>query len=263
MKLRISLLLLPFMFLSIHLMAQAQEGEFLKVDYLYVDMDNEDQFLGQLLTSWKNSQLERIDSEEITGWRIYHVRFDGNRNHNYNYVSITTATSMYAFEGQENSTEVAELHSSRRSHSDVPTTSLSRTTHSELWRIRNSVSQENESSPARFKLMDYMDVGLGREYEYQMFEDEIARPLHEARMESDRMKAWELYELVVPGGINYGYNFATGNFFKHLEHMQFGFTEEMIRANHPDVNMMEFFQTIYSTRDHVERSLWELVEYVQ
>jgi hypothetical protein len=82
-------------------------------------------------------------------------------------------------------------------------------------------------------------------------------------MEMDRMNAWEVYQLIIPGGINYGYNFSTGNFYNKLEHMEFGFTDELIRANHPDVNLMDFFQTIFSTRDLVKSELWVLVDFIK
>ncbi|MEX0994839.1 MAG: hypothetical protein WD599_04870, partial [Balneolaceae bacterium] len=135
--------------------------------------------------------------------------------------------------------------------------------HSELWRVTNSLKQDDKefNEPSRYLMIDYMEVALGREFEYQMFEDEVAKPLHEERMNLDRMDAWELYQLVMPGGLNYGYNFATGNYFRSLEHIEFGFTEELIRKTHPEVNIMEFFETIFETRDLVQSELWELVEY--
>jgi hypothetical protein len=118
-----------------------------------------------------------------------------------------------------------------------------------------------DNEPSHFLMMDYMDVRLGRELEYQMLEDEVAKPLHETRLENNRMDDWEMYQLITPGGMDYGYNFATGNYFTSLSHIEFGFNEELIRSQNPDVNVMEFFEQVWSTRDLVISELWQRIEY--
>jgi hypothetical protein len=258
MRLRSWLLLLPLLIIT-PLHAQSLEGEYLKVDYLSIGSDEENEFLNQTREKWKEMQIERIEKEEISNWRLYKVKFPGSWQNNYNYVSVTSAKSMSAFENSEfNDSDLSMAVS--QNPSMRPINSI---THSELWRVRNSVIKEGNSEPSLYMIKDYMDVPLGREYEYQMFEDEIARPLHEDRMDLDRMNAWEVYELIIPGGLNYGYNFSTGNFYNKLEHIEFGFTDELIRANHPDVNLMEFFETIFSTRDLVKSELWVLIDFLK
>ncbi len=258
MRLRSWLLLIPLLVLT-PLHAQSLQGDYVKVDYLNIEYEQEDRFLNQTRVDWKTMQQERIENNEINGWRLYRVKFPGSWNNEYTYVSVTSAESISAFENSEisnsESSSITIRNPANRPHNDIR--------HSELWRVRNSVIKDENANPSLFMIKDYMDVPLGREYEYQMFEDEIARPLHEDRMEMDRMNAWEVYELIIPGGIHYGYNFSTGNFFNHLEHIEFGFTDELIRANHPDVNLMEFFQTIFATRDLVKSELWVLVDYLK
>ncbi|MGF1670037.1 MAG: hypothetical protein ACFCU6_06290, partial [Balneolaceae bacterium] len=135
--------------------------------------------------------------------------------------------------------------------------------HSEIWIVRNTLQADPENKePARFKAMDYMNVASGRDFEYRMLEDEIARPLHQERMNLDRMDKWEMYELILPGGTEYGYNFATGNFFKRLWHVEFGFTEEIIRTTHPETDITSLFDHIAATRDLVQHEMWELVDFV-
>ena len=134
---------------------------------------------------------------------------------------------------------------------------------SELWTVRNSLVSDMVTKPSNYLMMDYMHVNLGRELEYQMLEDEVAKPLHEERMSNDKMEAWEMYQLMTPGGLHYGYNFATGNYFSDLDHIEFGFNEELIRSQNPDVNLSEFFDHVWSTRDLVKSQMWQLVDYVQ
>ncbi len=64
--------------------------------------------------------------------------------------------------------------------------------------------------------------------------------------------------------MNYGYNFATGNHFKELEHFEFGFNEEIIRQTMgQNSNVAELFKTIYNTRDLIKVELWELVDHME
>jgi hypothetical protein len=79
-------------------------------------------------------------------------------------------------------------------------------------------------------------------------------------MEQNRMQAWEVNVLILPGGTNYGYNYATSNYFNKLEHIEFGFSDEIIKqAMGENSDIPELFNTIYSTRDLVSSELWKLV----
>lgn len=261
MNLRSLILLVPFLIVCSAINSQSLEGEYMKIDYLKVESVQEAEFLGQTKENWKQLQESRIDNDEISGWLLYKVKFPGSWNNDYNYVSVTSAESITAFESANELLTADNISEERRQQEAFKPSSF--VMHSELWRVRNSVTKDANYNPSRYMMMDYMAVPLGREYEYQMFEDEIARPLHEDRMDLDRMNAWELYQLISPGGLDYGYNFSTGNFFTNLEHIEFGFTDELIRANHPDVDLMDFFDTIFATRDLVKSEIWELVDYLQ
>lgn len=262
------LLLISFILFPVTLSSQTHQGEYLKISYFNVEPDRKAQFLRDIQGKGKSESQSLIDSGEITGWYLYKVNYAGSRNPGYNFVTVASAHSLSAFDGpgtfsaglQEN----GPGDENNRSRTSSPDFSLSGVLqHSELWKVQNSVSRNETYKPSRFKLMDYMQVTLGREYEYQMFEDEVARPLHETRMKEDRMNAWELYQLIIPGGTQYGYNFSTGNFFNALDHIEYGFTDEMIRANHPDVDLMDFFQTIFSARDLVQSDVWELIDFAR
>jgi len=185
---------------------------------------------------------------------VYRVLTSGSDSNPYNYVSITAVSSMDAFDEPKTNQPDQLL-----SYSEQDMYTLN---HSEIWRVRNTLGNENVKEPSNFIMMDYMNVHLGRELEYQMLEDEVAKPLHEQRAEQGTMDAWEMYQLITPGGLHYGFNFATGNYFSELRHIEFGFTDELIRTQHPDVNLMEFFNHIWSTRDLVRSEVWQRIDYV-
>lgn len=244
---------LILLFLPLLLSAQSQRGEYLRIDYLNVSADQMQDFNDNVIEQIKEYKDERIDNGDIDSWILYRVLFAGSASNNYNYVSVTSTGTLESFDKFNNSFPNTMNVMSEQNKFDI--------SKSELWTVRNTISDQIRGEPSNFLMMDYMDVRLGRELEYQMLEDEIAKPLHVQRLENDRMDDWEMYQLVTPGGIDYGYNFATGNYFANLSHIEFGFNEELIRSQNPNVDVMEFFEHVWSTRDLVTSELWQRHEY--
>lgn len=243
------LLLIPTLCL-----AQSDQGLYLKVEYLKVSMDQINQFSDRVVDQLQQTKSSRISDGSIHSWALYRVQYSGSASSDYNFVSITTAPSLEAFDIPNNGYEDPLITHSERNRFEL--------NKSELWTVRNSVKNTENSSLSNYIMMDYMDVRLGRELEYQMLEDEVAKPLHKQRMDDNRMEGWEMYQLITPGGIDYGYNFATGNYFSDLSHIEFGFNEELIRNQNPNVDLAQFFDHIWSTRDLVRSEVWQKIESV-
>ena len=248
LSLTLTLLLLPLL-----INAQSQRGEYLKIDYLNVSADQMQNFNDEVIQEIKEYKDQRLTNGDIDSWILYRVLFSGSASNDYNYVSITSTSSLDAFDAFNNNFENAMGEMSEDNQFDI--------SKSELWTVRNTMKDELNGEPSHFLMMDYMHVKLGRELEYQMLEDEVAKPLHQMRVDNNRMDDWEMYQLITPGGIDYGYNFATGNYFTNLSHIEFGFNEELIRSQNPDVDVMEFFEQVWSTRDLVTSELWQRLEF--
>lgn len=263
MKQLISLLttLTIIIFSMPNLMAQAQQGDYMNVEYFMIEKSDIRHFESQVEPIMAKLQKARIEAEALKQWTLYRVAYPSSQNPAYNYVTISICSALCSFENIpehiQNQFSGDELENLVDNYKD-----LMIPLKAELWRINNLVVRSDGTVPARYFSMDYMNVAQGMEYVYQMMEDEIARPLHEQRMENDRMEGWALYSLIVPGGTSYGYNFATGNHFNRLRDIEFGFTDEMIRQSHPNTNINEFFDNIERTRDPVRIEIWELVHHI-
>lgn len=240
----------------------AQEGYYMHVDYIKIEKANLSDFMNNVESTFKPIQEARVENGSIEGWYLYRVAYRGTRNANYNYVVVSISDQLLGFEDIYQQIDGHFSESERDAIMDDYNRYLS-PNHSELWTINNSVLVSDDAKPSRYFGMDYMQVPSGQEYAYQMMEDEVARPLHESRMETDTMRGWELFSLITPGGTEYGYNFATGNYYNKLSDIEFGFTDEIIRANHPGTNINEFFEEIERTRDLVRSELWEIIDYVK
>ena len=258
----LSLQLLLLVLISQPALAQSMQGYYMHIDYVNVEKDDIPDFETHIENLLKPVQELRINEEVIAEWYIYKVAYPGTREPSYNYVVVSLSQDLTDFDdsneqifnrmSQMSDTQMAESFQNML----IPY-------RSELWRINNSVLPSDSAKVSKYFMMDYMDVRLGMEYAYQMMEDEVALPIHEYRMEIERMNGWELFSLIVPGGTEYGYNFATGNYYSDLRDFEFGFTEEVIRERHPGTDVNEINETFAKTRDLIRSEVWELLDFVR
>ncbi|MEL7833106.1 hypothetical protein [Fodinibius sp. Rm-B-1B1-1] len=244
---------------------QAPENNYRKIDYLDIDQSQIDKFVQVTQKDFKASFNTLLESGGIKSWCLYKVKLPGGEESDYNFVSITTSSSIGALGNHfSKATSPGFIPSDVPSDAQRQLSKLATLVKSEIWKIENSAYADTGSTPSRYMTMDYMNVATGKDPDYLMLEDEIAKPIHLERIERDQMAGWEVYALILPGGMNYGYNFATGNHFAKLEHFEFGFDQEIIRQTMGEnSNVPELFETIYNTRDLVKVELWELVDHLK
>lgn len=243
--------------------SQSEKGNYLKFDYIKVQPENVHKYIQYMQETWMPLYQQQIKNGSIDSWSLYRVFTPGGARGSYNFVAITSASGLEAFESLQPRDILQMTKKDQQTISNMMSqaNSLRTVMFTELWKAINKIDSD-EPSPhsARFLMFDYMDVAPGKDYDYQMLEDEIAKPLHQARREKDQMQAWEVFTLISPSGNNYGYNFATGNYFDELENIEFGFTEDLIKSAMPGTDIPEMFDTIFSTRTLVNSEVWELIE---
>lgn len=263
-KLTVLSLLFFFGITSISL-AQTLRNDYKKIDYLQVDKDEMKRFLKITQNDLKSSYQKLVDSGDLKSWCMYAVQYPGGEKSAYTFINIATSTNLNTVEDSFSQIQnPTYIPSSSNSKVIQNLDEIATVVKSELWKVENTIPGDSAAKPSKFITMDYMNVTPGKNLDYLMLEDEVAKPIHRERMGVDRMAGWEVYSLISPGGTRYGYNFATGNFFDKLEHVEFGFTNEVInQAMGEDTNIPELFDTIYNTRDLVKIELWKLVDYTE
>lgn len=244
---------------------QTEDDVYKKIDYLQVNQTQLNRFLNIANKNLVSGFSSLLENDNIQAWCLYKVKFPGGKESTYNFVSITTTSSINNLGNHFSNSDTPGFIPSAISNGGAEQLSkLATLVKSEVWRTENSVYADTGSAPSRYLSMDYMKVAQGKNPDYLMLEDEIAKPIHQERIKQNRMAGWEVYSLILPSGMHYGYNFATANHFKELEHFEFGFNEEIIRQTMgKNSNVPELFETIYNTRDLIKVELWELVKHIQ
>jgi len=248
--------LLAFFFLLNLNIAKSQSTTYLKHDYIKVNTTDVSSYLNLFQQSWKPVYRDLIESGDINEWYLYRVMFPGGEEKDYNFVFITVVNNLSNLDAIDPESELTDQQLNQ-------IMKLGKQVKSEIWKIENQVSLENRGDPAPYKAMDYMKVSPGKGTEYLMLEEEIARPIHKERIDQGVMADWHVYSLIIPGGTEYGYNYATGNYYEDLSDLEYGFTTEVIANAHPKIDIPELWDMIYRTRDMVSHELWKLIDYAR
>lgn len=261
MKKRFFSFLLCLIVITTATFGQSQRDAYKKIDYIKVDTDHYEQFMELAENDLKSTYSSLTESTDLQNWNLYKAQYPGGEKSDYDFISIATASSMGFFQDYFSETTTPKFIPP---DTNTDFTNISSVVKSEIWKVENDTMPSNATSPSRYMTMDYMNVAPGKGLDYLMLEDEIARPIHEQRIEKNRMAGWEVYSLILPSGTEYGYNYATGNYFNEMEHIEYGFTNEIIQQTMgQNSNVPELFNTIYSTRDLVKVELWELVTHTK
>ena len=250
----LSLILITFGF------AQTEEGAYLNIDYLKVDSKNLAEFEELVQSSWQNVLKEDMNSGNITGTYFYKVVYPGGQLSKYNYVLVRSYQSLEAIM-EANQTLGIQL---ANRDDGLLGKSLDIVSHqySELWKTEAGVMDPEDTTASMYLVMNYMRVKPGMESQYLALENDIAKPLHEERIEMGMMHNWRTYSIMQPGGLDYSYNFATADYYDNLANIEFGFTNEIMNNVMPRANFTETMDAIINTRDIVRNELWKLLYHV-
>lgn len=261
---------LTLLFVLLTLIATAafsQNGQstYKKFDYIRVDKNQLSTFMNLVQENLATAYQKLVDDEKIKDWALYHAEYPGGEKNHYNFVSIVTTSDLASLETIFSSVTSIDYLPPEAQSGNMPTVDNT-VIKTELWKLENAIadSADDTNTPSKYMIMDYMKVTPGKNPDYLMLEEEVAKPIHEGRISKDKMNSWEVYSLLTPGGTEYGYNFGTANYYDKLEDLEYGFNEEIINQSMgTNVNIPELFDTIYSTREHVKSELWRLVSHTE
>ncbi|MEQ8523882.1 hypothetical protein [Gracilimonas sp.] len=257
---KVTLLTLVVMCLiSISAYSQTVEGAYLNIDYLKVETENMVEFEELVNSNWEAILEKEVNSEDISGSYFYKVVYPGGSLSKYNYVLVRTYENLddMMAEGER----LNELLSADKKEILTKSLALADYQYSELWKTEAGVMSIMDSKPGGYAVINFMRVKPGMENQYLALENDIARPLHEERIQQEKMHNWRTYSLMKPGGVGYDYNFITADFYDKVSNIEYGFTNEIMQSVMPGANFTETMNAIIDTREIVNSELWKLLFY--
>jgi hypothetical protein len=248
-------------------MAQTDDGTlYVQVDYMKVPEGGEDAYLALERDMWKPIHEQQVRQGIITGWSVYSVRF-GAPNADYNFTTVNVFDDFAKLENPYPQ-EVFEAAFSDGTPEGLTerTVAAREMVHTEIWQLIDTAQAEGEPGPSgRYLVLNYMHVPTGGESKYVSVEQEVWKPLHQARVDAGQMSGWGMYGLAFPGGKVTHYSFGTVDYYDELGDLMGPgpLGPEILQAAHPNATedaVEQMMDRTNQARTIYKSELWQLID---
>lgn len=119
-----------------------------------------------------------------------------------------------------------------------------------------------DDDDALYVQIDYMKPYENKMADYVWMERNIYKPIHQQRINSGEIVAWQLYEVQYPSGSGTEYNYVTVTIFANFSSMDEGVVEyeTLVAQAHPDKTLEEVDRYATDTRTLVRSEVFKSVD---
>jgi L-rhamnose mutarotase len=246
--------LLPLLLTTTIAWSQVPAQTFLLVDYMQVDPNMVEDYVQLEEEVWMPFHQYNINNGKMLAWSLYNVRFDVYAD--YDYVTVNAYDNLAAMDTLDYWGTMALVHPEADMDSLFAATDAARTiVRSEVWVMVDQTSNQ-KGAPGPVLEVDFMRVPPTEQGEYERVEREVWKPMHAARQDRGLISYWGLYDLVFPGGTDYGHNYSTVNAFKSLADIPFSFPNQILNTAHPDTTWSDILPETLGLRDMARSEIW-------
>ena len=234
------------------------------VKYIKVDPAHESEYLQLELEVWKKIHSARIEAGLLTGWYLMRVVSPAGSSTPYNYLTVEVYEDAFKLAGNFEGYGVnyAEILDTEEISQALKTEEVRNMIYEEVWRTVDQIIDIDQEPMYRYQVFNAMQLRPGtEESEYQRMEQEYWKPMHQRRISLGQMKGWGLYTMVIPGGTERDYQWATVDFYDNfINYLQP--TDAILEAVHGEKNAAQYLEETLSKRDLLRAEIRELVAYV-
>lgn len=117
----------------------------------------------------------------------------------------------------------------------------------------------SDVQPPKIFVVDFMKVEPGQDAAYLQVEREWWKPVHTERIRRSQMRAWALYRVRYPDGMERDYDFVTINVFDNFEDAERD-PFELFPVVHPELDIQLVEQETLASRRLLRGELWYQVD---
>jgi hypothetical protein len=235
---------------------------YVQLDYMKVAPGKGDEYMRLEQEVWKPFHQQRVKNKEMLAWQLYDVSFTADMHREYDYVTANAYDNLTATEGTGMLAAFQRLHPGKAGTSLLTQTGAARQiVRSEIWQLVDQTAMSPASSPAapsKYLVVDYMRSKPG--VDYVAVERDLWKPIHQDRVKSGALTSWALYELVVPGGTSYPYDYATVNRVSSLAALTAMYPDDLFKRVLPNISITDLGNRTGASRDLTRHELWVLVD---
>ena len=259
------LILIPFVCsFSPRLDAQSGIQNYFAIKYMKVGPGHESHYLQLELDIWKKIHTARIKADVLDGWYLYRVVSPAGESTKYNYLTIEVYDSAEKLAGHFDGygVDYSKILNPEEIIQALNTPKARAMIYEEVWRSVDEVLNLYEDNIFRYQVFNAMKLRPGvEESEYQRIEQQYWKPMHIKRMRNGGMKGWGLYTMIIPGGTERNYHWATVDFYDNfIDYLKP--TDGLMEEIHGKRNAQKYLEETIDKRDLLKTEIRELVDYV-
>lgn len=206
---------------------QNDDRVYIQAGFMKVKPGMYDEYVKLEREIWKPIHQERVKQGKITAWQFSEVMFPAGTDREYDFVVVNLVRGWKNIETMWDGTdEIAKKVLTKEQLARMDKTEQTRDMiRVELWAQEDGVFRStNGSAPWKYMTVGFKDVppGFGKWAEYASMEKELAKPLHQQKINAGKMAGWSLewlawpYDATKPGSV------ITIDFFDKWEDLQGG-----------------------------------------
>ena len=239
-------------------------ANYFAIKYIKVDPSVESEYLRLELEVWKKIHQARVKEGVLDGWYLFRIVSPAGTSAKYNYLTIEAYNGSEKLAGHFDGYGVD--YTGILSPDDIAlalrTPEIKDMIYEEVWRTVDEVLNLNSGDMYRYQIFNSMKLRPGtEESDYQRMEQTYWKPMHQERMKRGTMKGWGLYTMIIPGGTERDYHWATVDFYddfiNYLEP-----TTPILESVHGETSAQKYIKETTEKRDLLKAEIRELVDFV-
>lgn len=249
---------------SIQLNSQAAVGNYFAVQYLKVQPQMENEFIELETQVWKKIHEQRMKEDILDGWYLYRVLAPSGTTTEYNYILMYEYDSAEKIAGHFDGYGVnySALLDKDEIVLALRTPEIRDMVYEEVWRTVDQTMTPNSQTLFKYTIFNSMKMKPGiDEGEYQRMEQEYWKPMHEERIRRNMMYGWGMYTMIIPGGTERNYHWATVDYYHNfIDYLRE--TQPIMNQIHGKEKADMYLEETISKRDLLKGEIRELVDYM-
>ena len=268
-KLFLSFRLLSVFFLFVFLLfcqkgeTQSQETYYV-FQYYNVHPSKESEFLRLEFDVWKKMQLARLDSGLLDGWYFYRVISPTGTRSEHNFVVVLEygGAEDLARHFEEFGVDYTQVLTAEEIRLALNTPYIRDLVYEEVWLSIDEMKNYTSDHFYRFQVFNTMRIKPGvTTQDYINLEQKYWKPIHNIRIKNNRMSGWGLYNLIIPGGTERDYQFATVDYFDRFIYIMDD-NNPIMGQLHGARNIDRITKETLESRDLLKIEVRELLDFV-
>ena len=242
----------------------AQQNPYYIVQYYNVEPSMENEYLLLENDVWKKIHKARIESDLLDGWHLFRVISPTGSKTEYNYVLILEYDNVekLAKHFEEFGVDYTQILSAEEIAFALKTPEIREVAYEEIWTAVDEMMKDQTSSSYRFQVFNAMKFKPGITAEdYQAIEQTYWKPAHQMRMAQGKMFGWGIYNMVIPGGTEREYSWATVDYYNNFVEVMEG-TGSLLEVIHGKKNAEKYLEETNAKRDLLRTEIRELLDYM-